>query len=45
MMALEFATRLAFALMLGAVIGVERQWQQRLAGLRTPFWNFPARIG
>ena len=32
---LQFATRLFLALVLGAVIGVERQWRQRMAGLRT----------
>jgi len=31
----EFVTRLALALAFGAVIGVERQWRQRMAGLRT----------
>jgi putative Mg2+ transporter-C (MgtC) family protein len=30
-----FAARAAIALALGAVIGVERQWRQRIAGLRT----------
>jgi len=31
----EFAIRLGVALILGAVIGIERQWRQRMAGLRT----------
>jgi putative Mg2+ transporter-C (MgtC) family protein len=31
----EIAIRLATALLVGAVIGVERQWRQRMAGLRT----------
>jgi putative Mg2+ transporter-C (MgtC) family protein len=31
----EIAIRLATALALGAVIGFERQWRQRMAGLRT----------
>jgi len=31
----QFSTRLFFALSLGAAIGVERQWRQRMAGLRT----------
>jgi putative Mg2+ transporter-C (MgtC) family protein len=30
-----FATRLVLALLLGAFIGAERQWRQRMAGLRT----------
>lgn len=30
-----FAARAATALILGAVIGLERQWRQRTAGLRT----------
>ena len=30
-----FAARAAVALVLGAVIGLERQWRQRTAGLRT----------
>jgi uncharacterized membrane protein YhiD involved in acid resistance len=30
-----FAARAAIALLLGAVVGLERQWRQRLAGLRT----------
>ncbi len=33
--ALEALLRLAVALALGAVIGAERQWRQRMAGLRT----------
>ncbi|HZY35433.1 MAG TPA: MgtC/SapB family protein [Mucilaginibacter sp.] len=32
---LAFAVRLAVSLTLGAVIGVERQWRQKSAGLRT----------
>ena len=32
---LDFATRLVVAFLLGALIGVERQWRQRSAGLRT----------
>lgn len=32
---LEFSSRLFLALSLGAAIGVERQWRQRIAGLRT----------
>jgi putative Mg2+ transporter-C (MgtC) family protein len=31
----EFVVRVAAALLLGAAIGVERQWHHRLAGLRT----------
>ena len=31
----EFSLRLAFTLLCGALIGVERQWRQRTAGLRT----------
>jgi putative Mg2+ transporter-C (MgtC) family protein len=31
----HFAIRLALALILGAFIGAERQWRQRMAGLRT----------
>jgi putative Mg2+ transporter-C (MgtC) family protein len=31
----DFAIRLFAALMLGAVIGLERQWRQRMTGLRT----------
>jgi putative Mg2+ transporter-C (MgtC) family protein len=31
----QFATNIAVALALGATIGVERQWRQRLAGLQT----------
>ncbi len=30
-----FALRLAFAFLFGAVIGAERQWHQKMAGLRT----------
>ncbi len=32
---LEFALRVFIALVFGAIIGLERQWRQRLAGLRT----------
>lgn len=32
---LDFTTRLLLALVLGAGIGIERQWRQRIAGLRT----------
>jgi len=32
---LEVLIRLGSALLLGAVIGAERQWRQRTAGLRT----------
>ncbi len=31
----HFAIRLGLALIFGAVIGAERQWRQRMAGLRT----------
>src|SRR6202165_6282823 len=31
----HFAIRLGLALVLGALIGAERQWRQRMAGLRT----------
>jgi putative Mg2+ transporter-C (MgtC) family protein len=31
----EFIVRLFLAQLLGAAIGVERQWRQRMAGLRT----------
>ena len=31
----DFVTRLFAALLLGAVVGLERQWRQRLAGTRT----------
>jgi len=31
----QFSLRLLIALLLGAAIGVERQWRQRMAGLRT----------
>lgn len=31
----HFATPLALALILGALIGAERQWRQCMAGLRT----------
>jgi putative Mg2+ transporter-C (MgtC) family protein len=32
---LEFALRVFLALLFGSIIGLERQWRQRLAGLRT----------
>ncbi|SFQ45658.1 putative Mg2+ transporter-C (MgtC) family protein [Pseudarcicella hirudinis] len=32
---LDFTTRLGLALFLGAAIGIERQWRQKSAGLRT----------
>jgi uncharacterized membrane protein YhiD involved in acid resistance len=32
---LEFVTRLAVGVGCGALIGVERQWRARMAGLRT----------
>lgn len=32
---LDFALRLGIALLLGAVVGLERQWRQRIAGTRT----------
>jgi len=32
---LDFFLRLGTALLLGAVIGLERQWRQRMAGTRT----------
>ena len=35
MIPLEIAFRLGVALLLGAAIGMERQWRQRMAGLRT----------
>ncbi|NMF81974.1 MgtC/SapB family protein [Nodosilinea sp. P-1105] len=31
----EFAVRLAVAFLLGSALGLERQWRQRMAGLRT----------
>lgn len=31
----DFALRLGSAFLLGVLIGVERQWRQKLAGLRT----------
>ena len=31
----EFVIHIAIAVVLGAAIGVERQWRQRQAGLRT----------
>jgi putative Mg2+ transporter-C (MgtC) family protein len=35
MTTLEFSTRLFLALLLGAAVGIERQWRQKSAGLRT----------
>lgn len=35
MSSLEFAIRLAVAFLLGSGLGLERQWRQRMAGLRT----------
>jgi len=35
MQPLDIAVRLGLALLLGAIIGLERQWRQRMAGLRT----------
>lgn len=32
---IEFSTRLISALLLGAIVGFERQWRQRMAGTRT----------
>ena len=32
---LQFVVRLSVALLLGALVGVERQWRQRMAGTRT----------
>ena len=32
---LDFTIRLTVAFLLGSVIGLERQWRQRMAGLRT----------
>lgn len=32
---LDFASRIMFAFFMGSFIGLERQWRQRLAGLRT----------
>jgi putative Mg2+ transporter-C (MgtC) family protein len=32
---LQFLARLMSALLLGAVVGLERQWRQRMAGTRT----------
>ena len=32
---LEFVVRLGAALLMGAVVGLERQWRQRMAGTRT----------
>jgi putative Mg2+ transporter-C (MgtC) family protein len=35
MTTIEFVLRLVVAFLLGAVLGLERQWRQRMAGLRT----------
>lgn len=35
MQTLDFALRLGAALIMGAVVGLERQWRQRMAGTRT----------
>jgi putative Mg2+ transporter-C (MgtC) family protein len=35
MQLLEFALRLGAALVMGAIVGLERQWRQRMAGTRT----------
>jgi len=32
---LDFVLRVSIALVFGSLIGLERQWRQRLAGLRT----------
>jgi putative Mg2+ transporter-C (MgtC) family protein len=32
---LEFSLRLGAALLMGTVVGLERQWRQRMAGTRT----------
>ena len=32
---LDFVIRIGVAVLLGSVVGVERQWRQRMAGLRT----------
>jgi putative Mg2+ transporter-C (MgtC) family protein len=32
---LHFAARLALAIAMGATVGLERQWRQRMAGTRT----------
>jgi putative Mg2+ transporter-C (MgtC) family protein len=32
---LDFVLRLGAALLMGAVVGLERQWRQRMAGMRT----------
>jgi uncharacterized membrane protein YhiD involved in acid resistance len=37
----DSALRLALALLMGSAIGIERQWQQKMAGLRTtPWWRW-----
>jgi putative Mg2+ transporter-C (MgtC) family protein len=38
------AIRLIAALLLGALVGAERQWRQRTAGLRTN-WNSLVAVG
>lgn len=35
MQILEFSLRLGAALLMGTVVGLERQWRQRMAGTRT----------
>src|SRR6516165_7502476 len=35
MQILDFTLRLGAALLMGAVVGLERQWRQRMAGMRT----------
>ena len=35
MLTLEFSLRLGAALLMGACVGLERQWRQRMAGTRT----------
>ena len=35
MTAILFASKLLAALLLGAIVGLERQWRQRMAGTRT----------
>src|SRR5580700_6801532 len=35
MQTLDFLFRLGAALLMGAVVGLERQWRQRIAGTRT----------
>jgi uncharacterized membrane protein YhiD involved in acid resistance len=38
-----FSSRFALALVLGALIGLERQWRHRMAGTRTHAWWQEAR--